>query len=247
VLFRSPCGDFHCGLRGVERSAILSLDLAASGMEFASEMVVKATIGRLRIDEVPTTLSPDGRGRRPHLRSWHDGWRHLRFLLLFSPRSVFFYPGATMFAIGLLAMLRLLAGPIILGTVGLDINTLLYMSAATVIGWQSMIFWACAAIHGMREGILPPNRAFERIVARITLERALLASGALFLAGIVIALQSLFDWGGGGFHKLDPSHSLRLAIPAATAMLLAVQLANGAMFMALLKIRRGRLDLDAIV
>jgi glycosyltransferase involved in cell wall biosynthesis len=246
VLFSSPCSDFHCGLRGVERNAILGLDLAASGMEFASEMVVKATIGRLRIDEVPTTLSPDGRDRRPHLRSWHDGWRHLRFLLLFSPRGLFFYPGASMFAIGLLAMLRLLAGPIVIGTVGLDINTLLYMSAATVIGWQSMIFWVCATIHGIREGILPPDRTFERVACRITLERALLASLALFLIGVAIALQSFFDWGGGGFHKLDPSHSLRLVIPAATAMLLAVQLAHGAMFMALLRIRRGRLDLDGI-
>jgi glycosyltransferase involved in cell wall biosynthesis len=122
LLFHSPCRDFHCGLRGFARDAILGLDLSASGMEFASEMVVKATVGRLRISEVPTTLSPDGRGRPPHLRSWRDGWRHLRFLLLFSPRGLFLYPGALLFGVGGLAMLRLLAGPIVIGSVGFDIT-----------------------------------------------------------------------------------------------------------------------------
>jgi hypothetical protein len=207
-------------------------------MEFASEMVVKATIRGLRIAEVPTVLSPDGRSRRPHLRSWHDGWRHLRFLLLFSPRNLFFYPGALMFGVGLLAMLRLLPGPVTVRSIGFDINTLMYASAATVIGLQSMIFWVCAKIHGMREGILPPDPLFEQTLDHVTLERVLSASLALFLLGLAIAIESLCNWGGVGFHALDPSQSMRLAISAATAMLLAVQLANGAMFATLLKIRR---------
>ena len=246
ALFRSPCRDFHCGLRGFARDAILGLDLAAAGMEFASEMVVKATLADLRIAEVPTTLSPDGRDRPPHLRSWRDGWRHLRFLLLFSPRGLFFYPGVVMFCAGLAAMLRLLLGPIVVRGVGLDINTLLYAAAATVIGWQSIIFWICASIHGMREGIVPPDPAFQRALSQVTLERALLASVVLFLAGVAIAVQSVVDWGGGGFGALDPSHSMRLVIPAAATMLLAVQTANGALFMALLKIRRGHLDLGGV-
>ena len=238
VLFRSPCGDFHCGLRGFDRAAILDLDLHAPGMEFASEMIVKATVRGLRVTEVPTTLSPDGRGRPPHLKSWRDGWRHLRFLLLFSPRGLFFYPGAVMFFVAGLAMLRLLAGPVVIGSVGFDINTLLYASALAVIGWQAMIFWVCAKIHGTREGIVPPDPGFERILGAATLERVLLASLALFLAGVSLAVASVLDWGQKGFHALDPAHSMRLVIPATTAMLLAVQLAYGACFLALLKIRR---------
>jgi hypothetical protein len=240
LLFNSPCKDFHCGLRGFEREAILRLDLSASGMEFASEMVVKATIWKLRIEEVPTSLSPDGRDRPPHLRRWRDGWRHLRFLLLFSPRGLFLFPGAFMSTIGLLAMLRLLLGPVMVGTAGLDVNTLLYSSAATVIGSQSMIFWVCAKIHGTREGIVSPDPTFERILGHVTLERALLASLALLLAGLAMAVDSVVDWQAGGFHALDPSKSMRVVIPAVAAMLLAVQFAHGALFVALLKIRKSR-------
>jgi glycosyltransferase involved in cell wall biosynthesis len=240
LFFRSPCGDFHCGLRGFDRDAILALDLQAPGMEFASEMVVKATTCKLRITEVPTTLAPDGRSRPPHLRSWRDGWRHLRFLLLFSPRGLFLYPGAVVFSIGALAMLRLLVSPVFIGSVSFDINTLLYASAATVIGWQSMIFWVCAKIHGAREGIVPLDPGFERALGHVTLERALLASLAVFVLGLLIAIGSLVVWGGTDFHALDPSRSMRLVIPAVTAMLLAVQSAYGAMFVALLQVRRSR-------
>jgi len=240
VFFRSPCGDFHCGLRGFDRDAILNLDLQAPGMEFASEMVVKATIAKLRMAEVPTTLSPDGRSRPPHLRSWRDGWRHLRFLMLFSPRGLFLYPGAVVFGVGALAMLRLLLGPIVIGSVGFDINTLLYASAVTTIGWQSMIFWVCAKIHGKHEGIVPPDPGFERVLGHVTLERALLVSLAAFAVGVMIAFGSVLDWLAAGFRALDPSHSMRLVILAVTVMLLAVQSAYGALFMALLTIRRSR-------
>jgi hypothetical protein len=215
-------------------------------MEFASEMIVLATVHGLRITEVPTTLSPDGRGRPPHLKSWRDGWRHLRFLLLFSPRGLFLYPGAFMCGAGLLAMLRLLIGPVVIDSIGFDINTLLYASATTIIGWQSMIFWVCAKIHGTREGIVSPDPIFEHSLGHVTLERTLLASLVVFLFGLSIAFGSVFDWGTKGFHALDPLHSMRLVIPAATAMLLGVQLANGAMFVALLKIRRARPDVSGI-
>src|ERR1700761_8487272 len=144
VFFRSPCSDFHCGLRGFRRDAILRLDLQAPGMEFASEMVVKATINKLRFAEVPIKLHPDGRSRPPHLRSWRDGWRHLRFLLLFSPRSLFLYPGFIMFAAGLLAMAWLLPGSRTVGGVTFDIHTLLYAAMLVAIGFQSMFFWAFA-------------------------------------------------------------------------------------------------------
>src|SRR5262249_9425691 len=141
VFFRSPCGDFHCGLRGFHREAVLALDLQSSGMEFASEMVVKATIHHLRIAEVPTTLSPDGRSRPPHLRSWPDGWRPLRFLLLFSPRWLFLLPGAALFLVGLGVMAWLLLGPQRMFGLTLDIHTLFYAALSVVVGFHSMLFW----------------------------------------------------------------------------------------------------------
>src|SRR3954449_9461192 len=144
ILYGSPSGDFHCGLRGVDRDAILGLDLNLPGMEFASEMVVKATIHHLRITEVPTTLSKDGRSRPPHLRSWRDGWRHLRFLLLLSPRWLFLYPGVFLFLTGLLATAWLLPASRHIGNVTLDIHTLLYATMAIVVGFQSLEFWAFA-------------------------------------------------------------------------------------------------------
>ncbi|HKM64170.1 MAG TPA: hypothetical protein VJY39_16940 [Acidisphaera sp.] len=240
LLFGAPCRDFHCGLRGFERAAILGLDLSAPGMEFASEMVVKATLRSLRIAEVPTTLAPDGRNRPSHLRSWRDGWRHLRLLLLFSPSAVFLYPGAVMFAAGALFSLRLVIAPIIVGGVGFDIGTLLYASAAIVIGWQSLILWCCAKMHGLREGIVTPDPGFERALACVTLERALLASVAMFLIGLLLAVGSVADWGREGFGAMSPSHTMRVAIPTVTIMLLAVQTANGAMFLSLLMIQNRR-------
>src|SRR6266487_2781972 len=138
VFFHSPCGDFHCGLRGFAKDAVLRLDLRTTGMEFASEMIVKATLHKLQITEVPTTLSPDGRSRPPHLRSWRDGWRHLRFLLLYSPRWLFFYPGALLMAAGIALCGWLLPGPRHVSSVTLDVHTLLYAAAAIVIGFQAV-------------------------------------------------------------------------------------------------------------
>ncbi len=178
MFFRSPCGDFHCGLRGFERSAVLALDLQARGMEFASEMVVKATIRQLRIAEVPTTLSPDGRSRPPHLRSWRDGWRHLRFLLLFSPRWLFLLPGAALFLVGLAMMIWLLPAPRRAGGVTLDIHTLFYAALAVVVGFHSMLFWVFTKVYGMREGIVPPDPRFDAVMHLVTLEVGLIVGAA---------------------------------------------------------------------
>jgi glycosyltransferase involved in cell wall biosynthesis len=240
ILYQSPCGDFHCGLRGFEREAILKLNLCAKGMEFASEMVVKASVWKLRIAEVPTTLAPDGRDRAPHLRRWRDGWRHLRFLLLFSPRSLFLYPGLALSGLGALAMLRLLLGPVVFGAVGLGVNTLLYASAAVILGYQAVIFWICAGVYGRREGIVPPDPAFERLSRHVNLERVLLSSLALFVTGLLLALSSVVQWGTTGFGALDAEHSMRLVIPATTAMLLAAQSAYGACFVALMNMSGSR-------
>jgi len=240
MFFRSGCGDFHCGLRGFDRAAILGLDLQASGMEFATEMVVKATVVKLRLTEVPTTLSPDGRGRPPHLRSWRDGWRHLRFLLLFSPRSLFLYPGFGLFAIGCLAMAWLLPQPRQLGSVGFDVHTLLYASLAVVVGFQSMMFWVFAKVYGMRERIVPPDPWFRSLMSVATLEAGLIVGAALLLGGLGLAVYALGSWGAEGFGALAYAKTMRLVIPSSTAILLGFQIIYSAFFVSILEIRASR-------
>jgi glycosyltransferase involved in cell wall biosynthesis len=241
IFFRSSCGDFHCGLRGFDRRAILDLDLQAPGMEFASEMVVKATINKLRIAEVPTTLSPDGRSRAPHLKSWRDGWRHLRFLLLFSPRWLFLYPGAAMFIGGLLAMAWLLPGTRTIDGIGLDIHTLLYAAVAVIIGVQSVQFWVFAKIYGMREGLVPPDPRFSSMIAAVArLEYGLIAGGVLLLIGVALGVYALGSWDVAGFGALRPSDTMRLVIPSAVAIILAFQIAYGAFFVSVLEIQASR-------
>jgi glycosyltransferase involved in cell wall biosynthesis len=242
LFFSSSCGDFYCGLRGFERRAILALDLQASGMEFALEMVVKATTGKLRIAEVPTTLSPDGRSRRPHLRSWRDGWRSLRFYLLFSPRWLFLYPGTAMFLSGVLAMIWLLLGPLTIGDISFDIHTLLYGAVAIIIGVQSIQFWIFCKIYGMREGIVPPDPWFTSIIAAVArLEYWLITGGILLLIGLVLALAAVSSWVAVGFGDLNhPERTMRLVIPSAATIILAFQIVYGAFFVSILGIRASR-------
>jgi glycosyltransferase involved in cell wall biosynthesis len=242
VLFRSPCGDFHCGLRGFERDSVLALDLQSSGMEFASEMVVKATIRQLRIAEVPTTLSHDGRSRPPHLNSWRDGWRHLRFLLLFSPRWLFLTPGAALFLFGLAMMIWLLPAPRHVAGVTLDIHTLFYASLAVVVGFHSMLFWVFAKVYGMREGIVPPDPRFNAMMRLVTLEVGLIVGGLLLLFGLALGIYALSAWGSAEFGALSPERTMRLVIPSGTAILLAFQIAYGAFLLSVLEIRSSRLN-----
>jgi glycosyltransferase involved in cell wall biosynthesis len=237
LFFRSPCGDFHCGLRGFERSAILGLDLQSSGMEFASEMVVKATIQGLCITEVPTTLSPDGRSRPPHLRSWRDGWRHLRFLLLFSPKWLFLYPGAVLTGLGAAMMAFLLPGPRVVAGVTFDIHTLFYAALAVVIGVQSMLFWVFSKVYRMLEGIVGPDPGFLRIVGIASLERCLITGGVLILSGLILGISALHSWSNAGFGGLDIVQTMRLVIPSGMAIMVGLHLVYGAFFLNLLHIR----------
>ena len=238
VFFGGPIRDFHCGLRGFSRTAITALDLRAPGMEFASEMVVKATMRGLRITEVPTTLSPDGRSRPPHLRSWRDGWRHLRFLLIFCPRWLFFYPGALLFALGVTTMAVLLPGPAMLGFVTLDVHTLLYASGAVVMGFQAMQFWFFARLYGALTGLLPEPPGLTQRLSRFGLEAALVVAALLLLLGFGLGFFALAQWGAEDFGALHGGKVMRLAIASVTAMLLALQLAFGAFFLALLGMMR---------
>ncbi len=240
LFFRSPCGDFHCGLRGFDRQAILGLDLQAPGMEFASEMVVKATIRGLAIAEVPTTLAPDGRSRSPHLKSWRDGWRHLRFMLLFSPRWLFLYPGLTLFVAGLVAMAALIPSPCTIAGITFDIHTLFYASLAVVVGFHSMLFWVFARLYGMQAGLVPPDPRFLRILRVVTLEVGLIAAAVLLLVGLGLGFGALSAWGSVAFGTLSPESVMRLVIPSGTAILLACQLGFGAFFLSVLELRAGR-------
>ncbi|HEX3542442.1 MAG TPA: glycosyltransferase family 2 protein [Acidimicrobiales bacterium] len=238
--FGSDVGDFHCGLRGFRRDAILALSLQSTGMEFASEMVVKATLARLKVTEVPTTLVPDGRSRPPHIRSWSDGWRHLRFLLLYSPRWMFLLPGMTLMVAGLVAGAVLTVGPVTLGGVTFDVDTLVAAGAALVIGFQAVLFGVLTKIYAVEEGFLPPDPHVEGLVRAVTLERGLAigaVTGALGVAGLV---SSLAHWHLHHFGQLDPRHSLRVVVPSAVALVMSCEIVFASFFASVLRIRRVR-------
>ncbi|HEX2192313.1 MAG TPA: glycosyltransferase family 2 protein [Acidimicrobiales bacterium] len=239
-LFRSPVRDFHCGLRGFRRDAILDLALQSTGMEFASEMVVKATLARLRVVEVPTTLSPDGRTRPPHLRSWSDGWRHLRFLLLYSPRWLFLVPGLVLMTSGLAAGIALTITPVTIGSVTFDVDTLVAAGAALVIGFQAVIFGVLTKIYAIEEGFLPADRHVERLVRVVTLERGLVVGALIGLAGVSGLLASLVHWNLHDFGELNPRRSMRIVVPSAVALIMSFQTVFASLFASVLGIRRKR-------
>lgn len=239
LFFGSPVGDFHCGLRGFRRDAIQRLGLASPGMEFASEMIVKATLGGLHIAEVPTTLSPDGRPQASHLRTWRDGWRHLRFLLLFSPRWLFFYPGLFLMGIGLLTMAWLLGGPSELAGLVFDVNTLVYSGAAIVVGFQLIAFAVLAKIYAMDASLLPEDPRVRRWTRLVSLEVGILTGILLVASGLAASFYAIGFWGRASFGDLDPQVSLRIVVPAATAIVLGLQVASAGFFVSVLGLRRG--------
>ena len=238
IFFRIPVRDFHCGLRAFRREPILGLNLRTTGMEFASEMVVKSSLAGLRMTEVPTTLSPDGRSRPPHLRSWRDGWRHLRFLLLFSPRWLFFYPGIFTFFLGVILSLWLLPGPQTIGRWTFDVDTLTYSLGLVLIGAHISVFAVSARVFGTQEGFLPRNPKFERIFNYINLEVGLIFGGILLLIGLGILGYAVHIWHGVGFGDLSPQRMLRLTLPSATCFMLGVEAIFGSFFLSLLGMNR---------
>jgi glycosyltransferase involved in cell wall biosynthesis len=238
LLFRSPSGDFHCGIRAFRRSTILSLGLRTAGMEFASEMVVRATLAKLQIVEVPVTLSPDGRTRSPHLRPWRDGWRHLRFLLLYSPRWLFLYPGIALMLAGTALGIALLPGPLHIGSVGLDVNAFVYCAVAVIIGFQAVTFAVFARAFAASEGLLPPNRSMERVFRIVTLELGLAVGLILFLAGLGLSIYTVAFWSGKSFGALSTSSTIRLVVPAATFMILGLETVLASFFLSILGINR---------
>jgi glycosyltransferase involved in cell wall biosynthesis len=238
LFFRSPCGDFHCGLRGFSKAAIQRLDLRMTGMEFASETVVKASLHGLRIAEVPTTLSVDGRNRPPHLRSWRDGWRHLRFLLLYSPRWLFLYPGLLLMLVGAVVSGWLLVGPRVVDGITLDVHTFLYAAMAIVIGYQTVIFAIFTKVFAITEGLLPEDPRLKSLFNYIKLETGILAGALLLAAGIGLSLYALSFWSATSFGPLDPSRTLRLVIPAVTLIALGLQTVLSSFFLSILGLER---------
>jgi glycosyltransferase involved in cell wall biosynthesis len=238
LLFRSPSGDFHCGMRAFRRSSILSLGLRTEGMEFASEMVVRATLAKLRIVEVPVTLSSDGRTRAPHLRPWRDGWRHLRFLFLYSPRWLFFYPGIALMLVGVALGIALLPGPLHIGSVGLDVNAFVYCAVAVIIGFQAVLFSVLARAFAVGAGLLPTSRNTERIFRIVTLEVGLAVGALLLLAGIGLSVYTVWFWSGRSFGALSTSSTIRLVVPAAMLMILGLETVLASFFLSILGINR---------
>lgn len=237
LFFRVPVRDFHCGLRGFDRQAMQGLGLRCEGMEFASEMVVKSAMRGLRIVEVPTTLSPDGRDRPPHLRSWRDGWRHLRFLLLFSPRWLFLYPGLALTGLGVLMLALLAPGPLMIGGVGLDVHTMLYAAGATLVGVQVLSFALCAMAYGVQLGILPDPDWFAALRRRVSLEAGLVAGGLLIAIGLGLSVHSVVQWEQVRFGAFDPRVGMRIVIPSLTVLLVGLQVVFASMLLAVMGLR----------
>jgi len=236
IFFHTPVGDMHCGLRGFRKEAYERMKLRAIGMEFASEMVIKASLKGMRIAQVPVALRPDGRSRPPHLRTWRDGWRHLRFMLLFSPRWLFLLPGLALFTAGLLAGAALEVGPVKVGRFGFDISTLLLAGFCCLIGYQLVVFAVFTKVFAMREGFHPPNAGYSQMFRYVRLETGLalgLLMAVLGTAGLILAVLS---WQVLGFGALDPRATMREVIPAAVLLTLGVQTIFASFFLSILGI-----------
>lgn len=234
LFFRSPCGDQQCGFRGFSRVAFSKMRLRATGMEFASEMVLKAASLRLRIAEVPTTHFPSRRPRPPHLRPWRDGWRHLRLMLLHSPRWLFLYPGLLVAALGLLVGLWLMPGPRTVKGITFDIHTLLYAAAAVPLGFQAIIFGTLSKVYAIREGLLPEDPGFERFLRLASLEMGLVVGGVLVAAGLLASVYAVGSWGAQHFGDLDPVKAMRLIIPAVFSLTFGGQIMLSSFFLSVL-------------
>ncbi len=238
LLFSSQTGDFHCGLRAFRKDALEKLNLRTTGMEFASEMVVKATLHRMRVAEVPITLYPDGRSRPPHLRSWHDGWRHLRFMFLYSPRWLFLYPGLMLMIIGAMISVWLLPGPKTIGTVTFDVNTLLYGGLAIIIGFEAINFAVFTKVFAISEGLLPEDPRLNKVFHYIKLETGLIVGIVLVLAGLLGSIYVLDIWKTRSFGPLEYSHTLRVVIPAGISLTLGSQTILSSFFLSILGLKR---------
>ncbi len=237
LFFKITIGDFHCGLRGFKRDAMLRIGLSSTGMEFASEMVVKSSLNRLKIAEVPIKLHPDGRSRPPHLRTWHDGWRHLRFLLLFSPKWLFLYPGCAFMLTGLLVAIPLFHGIIKIGSIIFDIHTMLYAATIFIIGFQCATFYILAKVFAISSKLDNNDQWLKAFNKYFSLEKGLRTGIVVLLAGILLTVYSFGIWDKHLFGTLNPSQVLRYVIPAVTCLLMGIQITFNSFLVSILQLK----------
>lgn len=230
--------DIHCGMRGFVRDLPDRLGQRCTGMEFASEMIIKATLEMVRVAQVPVTLAPDGRhGRAPHLRTFRDGWRHLRFFLVFSPRWLFLVPGFLLIAAGLAGYAAAMPRLVIRG-ITFDVHTLLFASLAIISGYQSVLFAVFTKVFAISEGLLPSDDRMERLFQRIDLEKGLAAGGLAMAAGMLLLGLAVEEWRAAGFGALDYVHTMRRVIPGVTLSTLGFQTILSSFFLSILGLRR---------
>jgi glycosyltransferase involved in cell wall biosynthesis len=237
LFFRCPVTDFHCGLRGLTRDAFEKMQLKTTGMEFASEMVIKSTLRRLKIAEVPITLYKDGRSRPPHLRSWRDGWRHLRFMLLFSPRWLFLWPGLALLLLGLTLFVPLSITPVKIGRVGFSTNTLLVAGMMVIVGFQTLFFGIFTRLYCVARGLLPENKRLTSLLKLFSLERGIVAGLLILIIGLGFFTAAILKWKAAGFGRLDYAESLRLVIPAVTSITFSIQTVFSSFFLSILELK----------
>ena len=238
-LYGTPCGDIYCGLRGFDREKVAALDIRSSGMTFAIEMIVKATMMGLKVTEVPTTLSPDAEGREPHLNTWRDGWRSIRLLMLYSPKWLFLYPGLALLAVGIAGMAWLIPGQRAIGEVTFDVSTLVYFALAVLVGLQAVYFFLTARWFGITEGLLPDDARIRRLLeGRGRLEVGLVFGLLLVALGIGLSVYALTTWNEAGFGRLDYPETLRIVIPGATLIAAGMQTVLSALFLSILALAR---------
>ncbi len=237
LFFKCPAHDFHSGLRGFTKTAFEKMDLQTTGMEFASEMVIKSTLKGLKISEVPITLYKDGRSRPPHLKPWRDGWRHLRFMLLFSPRWLFLVPGLLLSALGFIFAAALSFGNFRVGQVEFNVGTLIVACMTVIVGFQLVAFAFFTKVFAIAEGLLPDDPKLSRLFKFFTLEKGLILGALVFLGGMILLVHSVWIWRLNNYGQLDPSDNLRRLIPATTLVVLGIQTIFSSFFMSTLGLK----------
>jgi glycosyltransferase involved in cell wall biosynthesis len=238
LFFKSKIGDFHCGLRGFSKEAYGKMDMKTTGMEFASEMIVKASLKNLKIAEVPTILSPDGRTRPPHLNTWRDGWRHLRFLLLYSPQWLFLIPGILLMVVGVVVSALLISGPLHIGATTFDVHTLLFSSGVALIGFQFVLFYGLTKVFTVENGLLPKSNKYDNLFRSITMEKGLILGFLLMLVGVILSINAYTNWQEINFGDITNNGILRIVIPAVTTMILGVQVILFSLFFSILGLKK---------
>jgi glycosyltransferase involved in cell wall biosynthesis len=238
LFFNIKIGDFHCGLRGFSKEAFYKMQLNTTGMEFASEMIVKSKLNGLTIAEVPTILHPDGRSRPPHLNTWRDGWRHLRFLLLYSPRWLFLYPAFFLIIVGTILSALLITAPLDVNGIVFDVHTLLYTAGAVIVGFQFLMFYGLTKVFAVENGLLPKSNRYSKLFQYFNLEKGLIVGFLIFGFGIYLSISGLLAWKATSFSDLKPAETLRVIVPAVFTIMLGLQIILFSFFFSILGLKQ---------